>query len=90
MAKETIEQQIEELAHLTQRGFLDVQKGMATMDARLRQELATKRDLRETEERLLDAVRGTEVKRRDLEALADQVEQLTGRVAALEKTGLAK
>ena len=87
----------DELARMVQRGFdaaatKDDLRDLATKDdlhqveTRLRQEMATKHELRETEEHLLDAVRGIEVKRRDFEALEGQVEELSRRVATLEKT----
>lgn len=97
--KKTIDQKIDELARMTERGFGEVhnevssiRKEMATK-ADLREmatkadlrELATKVELRETEEHLLDAMRGIEVKRRDFEALTDVVESLVHRVSLLEK-----
>ena len=76
MLKKTIDQKIDELARMTQRGLEDIRKDMAT-----------KQELRETEEHLLDAIRGIEVKKRDFDALADIVQDLAHRLSLLEKRG---
>lgn len=95
MAQRTLEQKIDNLARMTQQGFLDVQKRFEDVDeqfAEIRESFATKaefkeirHDLHETEERLLDAIQGNEVKKRDFDALADDVEDLDRRVGVLEK-----
>lgn len=96
MPRKTIDQKIDALARMTERGFEDVRKEMATRAdlkevatktefQELRREMATKTELRETEEHLLDAIRGIEVRRRDFDALAGVVEDLDRRLSALEK-----
>jgi hypothetical protein len=86
---------LEELARLTQEGFKAVDSRFAAVDAsfeavdaklaRLESKMATKSDLRESEERLLQAISGNEVRRPDFEALQHDVEDLSGRVKSLEK-----
>lgn len=99
MPKKTIDQKIDALARMTQRGFFAVDKkfsgrfdGLHGQIDWLRRDAATKEDLkilrgeiRDTSEHLLDAIRGIEVKKRDFEALVDVVEELRDRVAVLEK-----
>ncbi len=98
--KKTIDQQIDALARMTQRGFIETNKqfgqtieklrrevrdDLHETESRLRQELVTKRELRETEEHLLDAIRGIEVRRQDFETLEGEVKDLSRRVTTLEK-----
>ena len=89
MAKQE-EMTLEKLAQMTQRGFLSVDKRIDGIEERMAtksdlEKFATKSDLRETEERLLDAIRGIEVKKRDFEALQSEVGELSRRVGAPEK-----
>jgi hypothetical protein len=49
--------------------FATVRHDMAAEFADVRREMATKRDLAESEERLLDAIRGIEVRKNDFDAL---------------------
>jgi len=86
MQAKTVDQKIEKLARAVNKGFEDVTREFAEFRAEFRQEvkelrkeMATKADkaeLKLTEERLLDAIRNTEVKKRDFDALADRVEVL--------------
>ncbi len=46
---------------------------------------AVHRDLHETEERLLNAIRGIGVRRQDFDALQANVDELARRLSALEK-----
>lgn len=81
MPKKTIEQRIDELAQMTQRGFVEINNQLTAM----RRNTVTKHELRDTEEHLLDAISGIEVRRRDFEALTGVVEDLVERIAVLEK-----
>lgn len=100
MPAKTIDQKIEKLARITEKGFEEVhkeirsiRKEMATKDdlkAFATKEdlktLAAKKELRETEERLLFAIEHTEVKKQDFDAIADDVREVEKRVETLEKT----
>ena len=86
---------LENLARMTQRGFTGVdrkidgfRRGVDIKFGDLRREMdkfATKAELRETEEHLLDAIRGIEVRRHEFEELQTYVEILGRRIVALEK-----
>jgi hypothetical protein len=80
-----------ELARITNRAFGDLEIRFDGIDEQfrdIRSELrgfATKRDLHETEGRLLAAIGGVEVKRPEFDALKNDVTDLSGRVTFLEK-----
>ena len=85
----------DQLARMTQRGFSTIESKLASFREETKSEfvavrremaqMATKSELRETEEHLLDAIRGIEVRKRDCDALQAEVEILSRRVNALEK-----
>ncbi len=71
---------IEKLAHMTQKGFAAVDEKFAE----IRREMATKSELRETEEHLLDVIRGIEVRRPEFEAVQSRnCPRATRRVATV-------
>jgi polyhydroxyalkanoate synthesis regulator phasin len=79
---------VEKLAKMTQREFTNVHEEMAVGFATVRREISTKADktdLLETEERLLHAIKGIEVRKADFDGLADEVKDLARRVHQLEK-----
>lgn len=80
---------IDKLARMTQAEFATVREEMAAGFAAVHREMATKRDLAESEERLLDAIRGIEVRKNDFDALKHEVERLGRRVSYLEKRKVA-
>ncbi len=75
---------LDELAQMTQRGFLGVDERFANIEKQLKN-FATKKDLQETEEHLLDAIKGIEVKRHDFDALKSEVGDLSQRIVGIEK-----
>ena len=85
MAKRTFSGQIEQLARMTQKGFLHMEKQFnetisektSELGTELKKDISTvKIDLRETEERLLNAINSTEVKKHDFDALEERVTTL--------------
>ena len=81
---------LDELAKMTQRGLTEVRDDLAEDLMTLREETArgigaVRQDILESEQRLLMAVKGIEVRKEDFVVLRDEVHELTRRVSALEK-----
>lgn len=70
---------LEDVARMTQEGF----EAVGAELHQVRKEVAGQ--IRESEERLLQAISGVEVRRPEFEALQHDVEDLSGRVGALEE-----
>lgn len=88
MPKKKKEITLEEIARLTQDGFEAVDGKLDAAEARLahlENRMATKNDIGESEERLLHAIQGIEIRRPEFETLQDDVEDLGKRVDFLEK-----
>jgi polyhydroxyalkanoate synthesis regulator phasin len=73
----------DELARITQRGFEAVDEPFDAVRRSIMR-LESKDDLRESEERLLFAIKGIDIRRPGFEALVDDVKELARRVNALE------
>ena len=80
-----------DLARITNRSFGDLEIRFDAIDEQFRdirvemRGFSTKRDLQETEDRLLAAINGVEIKRLEFDALKNDVADLSGRVATIEK-----
>jgi hypothetical protein len=100
MPQKTIDQKIEKLARMVEKGFEGVHGEIKSLHGEiegvrgevkgLREEFkgeirSVRKDFRETEERLLFAIENTEVKKRDFDALAGEVKEVEKRVGVLEK-----
>ena len=85
----------DELARMTQRGFAAVDEKfievhhemlkLATKDDLRESVKGLKNDIQESEGRLLNAIKGIDVKRAELEDLREDVKELAVRVSAFEK-----
>lgn len=86
---------IDKLARMTAQGFEAVDKKFGAIEEKIDEEIgalrgelknfATKSDLAQTEERLLTAINGIEIKRPEFEILKNDVKDLSHRVSASEK-----
>ena len=74
-------EEVAELISDVQEEVLNTQSMVRDVDNRM----ASKAQLAETEERLLAAIRGIEVRREDLDSLKADVHELSARVARLER-----
>lgn len=81
---------IEQLARMSQKEFAAIGEKIDEVREELREEMKTgfaqtTSDLSETEGRLLNAIAGVEVKRREFDSLKGDVAELDARVGSLEK-----
>jgi hypothetical protein len=80
-----IDMTVSELARITNTAFTEMETRFSAEFRDIRNQMATKTDLRETEERLLFAIDKTLVRKSDFDALKNDVADLSGRVTFLEK-----
>lgn len=87
MPAKTTDQKIEKLARTVEKGFEGTHGEIKGLREELKLEIkSVKKELSETEERLLFAIENTEVKKRDFEALTEDVREIEKRVGVLEKS----
>ncbi len=80
--------QLESLARMTEREFGAVRSEIGSVRGEIkeiRETMATKSDLHESEQRLLEAIRNIDIKRQEFEALEREVKDLNERLIIVEK-----